>query len=125
MIKLIKIKQFFGVLVQHFLLSNGVGPAKTPGIFDEIIESVKQPIGDFINDLLEKVVVLITSVALKIYEVLGLIVYFVSKIMLNVVDLIMVCVSELSGQASSYAISQNSNLEATDILFRFFLIIIS
>lgn len=121
MIKLIKIKQFFGVLVQHFLLSNGVGPVKTPGIFDEIKQTVTQTLGDFINNALEKIVAILASVALKIYEVLGLIVYFVSKIMLNVVDLIMVCVSELSGQASSYAISQNSNLESTDILFRFFL----
>lgn len=117
MAKLLKIKQFFGVLVQHILLSNGVGPATTP----ETSGTGTKSLIDFLNGLLDVIVPFFTSIALKIYEILGLITYFISKIMLNVVDLIMVCVAELSGQSSSYSISSNSNLESTDIIFRFFL----
>lgn len=100
------------------LLENGAGELPYPSgeskilnffsrVFASIIEYVSSVLGQLANAL---------------YLILCKFVYFIVKIVLNIMDFVMVIISELSGQAQGYDMNAvNSNLENSDILFRFLL----
>ncbi len=104
--------------IQHqHLLENGVGEYSNFSIngatnsFVEFIISIAQTILGFLANLVQ-----------DIYRILGKFVYFLIKLALNIMDLVMVIISELTGQAGAYDLSvANSNLEQSDILLSYLL----
>ncbi len=100
------------------LLQNGAGELPST--------KTKETIMGWLSETLSAILSFITSKLMKVaqllYNVLCKFVYFIVKIVLNIMDFIMVIISELSGQAQGYDMSEvNSNLENSDILFRFLL----
>ncbi len=99
---------------QH-LLKNGAGKAhsdlfslssESVGFFQTILNSIADTFADVTNFLL---------------RILYRLVYFIVMLALNIMDFLMVIVTELSGKAQSFDLSTaNSNLESSDIIFKFF-----
>lgn len=100
------------------LLQNGAGELPST--------KTKENLTNWLSETLSAILSFITSKLMKVaqllYNVLCKFVYFIVKIVLNVMDFVMVIISELSGQAQGFDMEEvNSNLENSDILFRFLL----
>lgn len=106
----------FKINSQH-LLKNGVGNPGTSSADGSALNSI---VG-FFQSILTEIVDKVTEIGVVLYRVLCKFVYFVVKICLNLVDLVMVIISELCGQASGYDMGANTNLQNSDILFKFLL----
>lgn len=103
---------------QH-LLKNGAGKARN-GIFDGSASG--QGVQSFVSTIIDFLAVKIGEIANFLMRILFQLLYFVVKLALNIMDFLMVIVSELSGQAESFDLARaNTNLESSDIIFRFFL----
>ena len=99
---------------QH-LLKNGAGKAHND-VFNNTVEESKNIFAVIIDYLAVK----LADVANFLLRILFQLAYFIIKLALNVMDFLMVIVSELSGQAQSFDMAKaNSNLESSDVLFKF------
>lgn len=112
---LTKVSNFF-VSIISLLLDNGSGRA--------VVEKTKldndtSGFSVFINTIIDAVVQFFKNIAEVILRILAQIAYFIAKIALNIMDFMNIVIKELSGQATSYSISGNSNLAESDILFQF------
>lgn len=104
----------------HQLASNGAGPSS--GKNDLVSNSqTTSSIQTFFNEIINTVLKFLRDFGETIYRVLAKVVYFVIKICLNIMDLFMVVINSLTGQATAFDLSKNTNLTETDILFRFLL----
>ena len=100
---------------QH-LLKNGAGRAHN-NVFDSTAINNSTIFDTILKYVLQK----LSAVAEVIYRLILQLVYFIVNLALNIMDFIMVIISELSGQAQSFDLAQvNSNLENSDIIFKFF-----
>ncbi len=107
----------FKINSQH-LLKNGVGNPGSSKIDGNTLNSIVA----FFQSILTEIVDKISDLGVLLYRVLCKFVYFIVKICLNIIDLVMVIVSELCGQAEGYDMSAvNSNLQNSDILLKFLL----
>ncbi len=107
-------------VAQHQMLSNGVGAS--PGGDDLVSNSsTTSSLDVFFKNLIDKFVNSIINFGEVIYRCFAKIVYFLVKICLNIMDLTMVIINSLTGQATAFDLSKNSNLTETDVLFRFLL----
>ncbi|MBP3631386.1 MAG: hypothetical protein J6J23_07920, partial [Clostridia bacterium] len=99
---------------QH-LLKNGAGRAHND-IFTQMEAEAPGLIQNIINFVVEKLTGVVEFLLRIIYQLL----YFIVMLALNLMDFLMVIVSELSGKAQSFDLATaNSNLENSDIIFKF------
>lgn len=104
----------------HQLASNGAGPSKGKNdLFSS--NQTTSSIQAFFNEIIDVVTKFLRDFGETIYRILAKVVYFVIKICLNIMDLFMVVINSLTGQATAFDLSKNTNLTETDILFRFLL----
>lgn len=105
----------FKITSQH-LLKNGAG--ENPVLSNDSSGAIAGFLQSVVNAIADK----IQQAGVLLYRILCKFVYFLVKLALNIMDFLMVCVSELCGQASGYNMDvANSNLEKSDILFKFLL----
>ncbi len=106
----------FKINSQH-LLKNGAGKAQRT-----LFNGTGGETPTFLSVLIEGFIGRITDIANYLIRIVFQLLYFVIKLALNIMDFLMVIVSELSGQAQAFDMAKaNSNLESSDIIFRFFL----
>lgn len=103
--------------VSRFILVNGPGGVKV----DNHNEVVDDPSGFafFFSNLIKNIGNAIMEFGEFLLRMLARLAYFILKIALNLIDFMNVLIKELSGQTAKFSLSNNSNLEESDILFKF------
>lgn len=100
---------------QH-LLKNGAGKAR-----NDVFNTTATGETNVIATIIDFLAVKLAGVAEFLLRILNQLIYFIVTLALNIMDFLMVVITEMSGQASDFKLSEvNTNLENADILFKFF-----